>query len=174
MTVEAFRDRPAGDEKDPRLRRTQVTCILTRIELAHWWQVPLIHLHHRRVRRSLAESEEPLTMSLLRESARVYYTLSLWSKPYATVASATTEHVKAVGFGRRASWTTWSTQWHLTRLSSSSYGWPGSSIDWPRLACESGAAFGHAAAFRYCDGDVTNLQPEWARRPTCDHEHDHR
>lgn len=107
-------------------------------------------------------------MSLLRESARVWFTLSLWSKPYATVASATAEHVRAVNSAYRAGWTAWSTQWHLTRLSSGSHSWPGSDVDWLRLARESGAVCGHAAAFRYCDGEVEDLRPEWTR-----HEHSH-
>jgi hypothetical protein len=161
------------DQLDPRARGKQVTCVLTRIELAHWWQAPRLHLWYRRVRRSLLGGGEPLSMSLLRESARVYFTLSLWSNPLASMASATPEHVGAVravrGWGGRA----WSTQWHLTRLSSSAHDWPGSPVDWPGLARESGAVVGHSAAFRYCLGAVADLRPA-AVRMADEHEQHHR
>ena len=162
----------AASELDPRLMETQVTCVLTRVELAHFWQAPLLWLHYRRAHRSLPTSSHLIAARLLVESPRVYFTLSIWSRPFGTGAAATAPHVDAARFGYRRCRAVWSTQWHLTRLSPGAQRWPGLAVDWGALAAEGGAMTVPSAPFTFCQGEVLDLRPPHPETVPHSHSHD--
>jgi hypothetical protein len=161
-----------GSGTDPRINQTQLTCVLTRMELRHAWQAVPLWLHYRRVRRSLGRTRNLLSMSLACESPRVWFTISLWRKPLGTAEAATREHIEAVRFAHRLCRGTWSAQLHLTRLSRSSRTWKGLGVDWGRLVEESGVDHSYLPSFTYCDGEVVSLRPKQAPVPRGGREHE--
>lgn len=132
----------------------QVNAIVTRIQLKHVWMAPLLWWHSLRTHHSSVDARSLLASTLLLESPRTYFLISLWSDAPGIMESATAAHVKAVAFANRWCRARWSTQWHLTRLSASSRHWPGSKVDWAELARLSGADNRHGAPFVYCKGPI--------------------
>jgi hypothetical protein len=57
----------------------------------------------------------------------------------------------------------WTTQWHLTRVSSSAHSWPGSGVNWWTVAQAAGVDHGWAGAGTTCDGHAINLRQQRSR-----------
>lgn len=132
---------------------TQLTCVFTRFELKHAWQMPLMWWHFRRVHRSVVGAPGLLRSRLLLESPRCVYTLSVWTDPRAIEAiSKSVAHVEAVHAAQRWAARIWSGQWHLTRLSPSARSWPGGMSSWSDLARASGVGHAYPAPFVRCLG----------------------
>lgn len=133
-------------------RIAQVTCLMTRFEMKHWWSGMWVIWHFRRTKRSIRDSPGALEQLLLWESPRAAFSISLWDSPVAMMSAVTTEHIQAIHYSARACRAVWSTQWHLTRLSRTRQQWPASRVEWNDLARQSGATAIHYAALTYCDG----------------------
>lgn len=105
---------------------TDVTCVLTRVELRSALLLPLAVWAFRRVQQSLRNAPHLIHSSLLVEGPRCLVTCSIWTEPRALEAVARSHrHVDVVrATYNRWSRTVWSTQWHLTRVSPSSRGLP--------------------------------------------------
>jgi len=140
----------------------QPTLVVTRFELKHWWYAPLLRLWFWRISRDIRATTKTLHQSiLLRESSCCYVTLSIWSEPHQMVISAVSAHVQAVRLSRKWCKAIWTTQWHLTRVSSSAHSWPNSGVDWWGVAQSAGVGHGWAGAGTACNGHAVNI---WRRR----------
>lgn len=146
---------------------TQLTCVLTRVELKHAWLTPLVWWHFRRVQRSIPDTDGLLRSVLLLESPHSLFFLSVWSNPRAILGlgegSPHIPHVRAVRAAKRWSKGIWSTQWHLTRLSPTAEWWPGTGGGWRELARASGADHAHLPSFVWCSGSPVVGAPEAVR-----------
>jgi len=136
----------------------QLTCVITRLEIAHAWQLPSLWLHRRRVRRAVSGCRGLVAFSFLQESLRTYYSISFWVSPLALVGASQRSHVEAVRFSRSLR-AVWSTQWHLTRLSPYSQGWPGKETIWLDMARASGALHSIPSAVTRCSGQAVRADP---------------
>lgn len=135
---------------------TQVTCVMTRIQLRHVWLAPALWLQFWHTRRHLAAGRGLLAFSLLFESPRKYFTISIWADPRSVTESAKPAHVLAVRFAKRWSSAIWSTQWHLTRLSPTARSWPESHVDWSEIARMADADHGYPSPFTQCTGQIVD------------------
>lgn len=133
---------------------TQLTCVMTRIELKHVWLAPMVWWHHRRLQRSLATAPGLLRAVLLMESPATFFTLSVWTEPQKIAGAGTIAHVAAVRASHRWAKAVWSTQWHLTRLSPSARAWPGVGMDWTALARLSGVDHRELGSLISCPGPM--------------------
>ncbi len=136
--------------------RLQITCILTRMELRRVWFAPIVWWRYHKLKQLMKGNEGLLAHALLWESPRTCVTLSVWRSPIAIVAAATTDHVLAVRFAYRSCRELWSTQWHLTRLSSGADHW--GALDWESLAEACGLGHDYGAAFTVCTGRAAELK----------------
>ena len=131
---------------------SQPTCVITRFEVAHWWQKFTVRRLYRRTSREISAAPGLLSHTLAQAGPRAFFTISVWVHPSAIVGSAAAVHVGAVRFAHKKCRAAWSTQWHLTRISPSAQTWPSSGVDWKSVAAVGAADHGYAAAVTGCSG----------------------
>jgi len=137
----------------------QATCIMTRIELRHAWMAPIIWIDFLRARASLRTSSGVIVSTIVFESIRSIFTISVWPEPRALLDSATDAHVNAVRRAHKWSRHLWSSQWHLTRLSPSARDWPSQIVDWTEVARMSGGDGQFPSPFTFCLGEIVYQRP---------------
>ena len=135
----------------------QPTVVLTRFRLKHWWYAPLLWARFERVHGLIRKPGGLLVARLLMESPRCYMSMSIWSNPETIAESAIPLHVKSVHQARAWCTETWTTQWHLTRVSSSSRSWSASEVDWWALAIATDTNHFWPAGLTGCSGGTVKV-----------------
>lgn len=89
-------------------------CLITRVELRHWWQLIAAYALYRRI--SQHRTEGLIRSSFAVELPRTFVILSLWRDQDAiAVFGNVHEHAHSVGWTFRNAKEVWSTEWSLRR-----------------------------------------------------------
>ncbi len=111
----------------------EMICVTTRFHLKHSWQIILMYLSYRRLRRELNTTSGLIRYAFLLQSPLVCYTFSIWESELASMQFSNTAcHVSAARYSIRICRNIWSATWHVETVSKFANQWPGFG-SWPAM-----------------------------------------